>query len=163
MSAKKNKSRRPLIIDTSPLLLLLVGTYNKSLIRNFKRVKCYNKDDFDILVQFLAKKKVIVTPGVLAEVSNLAMELKGDDFRKLVDTNIDSLKRLGECYISKNVILEAPEFKKMGTTDTSIIIAAKENNSEILTADHHLCSRCNNNGIPATHMMELQSKVEQFL
>ncbi len=104
-----------------------------------------------------------MTPGVLAEVSNLAMELKGDGFKKLVDSNIDALKRMGECYISKDVIIEAPEFKKVGVTDTSILLAAKDKNGEILTADHPLCSRCRTMGIPVTHMMELQSRSEEFL
>ncbi|UCE36976.1 MAG: hypothetical protein JSW00_16010 [Thermoplasmata archaeon] len=162
MCPKGNRARRPLFIYTSPLFLLLVGTYKKNLIKKFKRVKSYSVADFDILIQFLARKRVFVTPGVLAEVSNMAMELKGDGFQKLVDTNIDALKRLGECYITKDVILETPEFKKLGITDTSIIIAAKKNKGEILTADHHLCSRCKTIGIPATHMMELQSRVEQF-
>ena len=163
MCPKLNRANRPLFIDSSPLLLLLVGTYNKSMIKKFKRVKCYNTIDFDILVQFLVRRRVFVTPGVLAEVSNMAMELKGDGFRKLIETNIDTLKRIGECYITKDIILEAPELKKIGITDTSILIAAKENNGEILTADHPLFSRCKTIGIPSTHMMELQSKVEQFL
>jgi rRNA-processing protein FCF1 len=133
------------------------------MIKKFKRVKSYNEEDFDILIQFLARKRVFVTPGVMAEVSNMAMELKGDGFTRLVETNIDSLKRLGEFYVAKDVILEAPDFKKLGVTDTSILIAARKNKGEILTADHHLCSRCKTQGIQATHMMELQTLVEQFL
>lgn len=163
MCTKVNRAGRSLFIDSSPLLLLLVGTYNKSVIRKFKRVKSYTGVDFDILVQFLTRKRVLVTPGVLAEVSNMAMELKGDGFQKLIESNIEGLKQMGECYITKEVILETPEFMKVGITDTSILIAAKENNGEILTADHHLCSRCRTTGIPVTHMLELRSRAEEFL
>ena len=162
MCPKLNRTRRPLFIDTSPLLLLMVGTYDKGLITKFKRVKCYSPTDFDLLVQFLVKRRVLVTPGVLAEVTNLAMELKSLGFKELIESNMESLKRMGECYVTKDVILETAEFKKVGFTDTSIIIAANENDGEVLTADHPLCSRCRTMGIPVTHIMELQSKSTLF-
>ena len=162
MCPKSNRTHRPLLIDTSPLLLLMVGTYDTGLITKFKRVKCYSPTDFDLLVQFLVKRRVLVTPGVMAEVTNMAMELKSHGFMGLIESNMESLKRMGECHITKDVILETAEFKKVGFTDTSIIIAAKENEGEVLTADHPLCSRCRTRGIPVTHIMELQSRSTLF-
>ncbi|TET89279.1 MAG: hypothetical protein E3J35_10330 [Methanomassiliicoccales archaeon] len=157
------RARKPVLIDTSPLLLLLVGAYDESLIGKFKRVSKYSRTDFDLLVQFLAGRKVCVTPGVLAEVSNMAMELKRGEFGKVVDHNVEELKQMDEHYVSKDDILEAEELKRVGVTDTSLLIAAKERDGEILTADHPLCSRCRKTGIPATHMAELQWRGEQFL
>ena len=140
----------------------MVGTYDKELITKFKRVKRYSPTDFDLLVQFLVKRRVFVTPGVITEVTNMAMELKSNGFRELIESNMESLKRMGECHIKKDVILEAAEFKKVGFTDTSIIIAAKENDGEVLTADHPMSSRCRTMGIPVTHIMELQSRATLF-
>lgn len=159
---KRSEKRRPIFIDSSPLLLLLVGAYDENLIGRFKRVDRYSRNDFNLLVQFLVKRRVLVTPGVLAEVSNLAMELGLERFQRLVDHNIEGLKKMGESHVAKNIILEAPEFKKVGATDTSLVVAAKEGDGEILTADHPLCSRCRTMKIPVTHMMELEWRGEQF-
>lgn len=159
----RNPTRtRPVLVDSSPLLLLLVGTYGRNLIRRFKRTRDYSPDVFDLLVQFLAGRRVIATPGVLTEVSNLAMQLGREDFTRLVERNIEGLRSMREIHVEKDVVIEAPEFRKVGATDTTLLIAARDNEWEILTSDHPLCSRCWSEGIEATHMMELQTRAEQF-
>ncbi|MFQ6128143.1 MAG: hypothetical protein ACE5QW_04500 [Thermoplasmata archaeon] len=161
--SRRPRRRRPILVDSSPLLLLLVGTYERGLVERFKRTKAYSHDDFDLLVQFLAGRRVIATPGVLAEVSNMAMQLRREDFSRLVERNIDGLRRTREIHIAKDIIIESPEFKKIGATDTSLLLAARENDWEVLTSDHPLCSRCRREGVEATHMMELQTRAEQFM
>lgn len=163
MSKRSNKAHKPVLMDTSPLLLLLVGAYDESLIGRFKRVRAYNRTDFDLLVQFLAGRKVCVTPGVLAEMSNLALELKRGEFGRLVEHNIQELKRMDERYVPKDTILDMKEFKKVGVTDTSLLVAAEECKGEILTSDHPLYSRCRKKGISTIHMDELQWRGEHFL
>lgn len=161
MSRKPTKSR-PVLVDSSPLLLLLVGTCERGLVERFKRTKNYSRNDYDLLVQFLAGRRVIATPGVLAEVSNMAMQLRREEFARLVDRNIDGLRHMGEIHVAKDLIIEAPEFKRVGATDTTLLLAARDNDWEILTSDHPLFSRCRSEGIEATHMMELQTRAEQF-
>jgi rRNA-processing protein FCF1 len=139
-----------------------VGTYDQNLVDSFKRVSSYNRTDFDLLIQFLARRKLHVTPGVLAEVSNLAMQLKRDGFERMVEYNISELRRMDEHYVPKDVILEATELTKIGVTDTSLLIAAKKHDVGILTDDHPLWSRCMTEGIPATHMAELQGRADLF-
>jgi hypothetical protein len=117
MSGRLSRVRKAVLIDTSPLLLLLVGAYDETLIGRFKRVRNYKQVDFDLLVQFLAGRKVCVTPGVLAEMSNLAMELKQSEFGRLVDHNLQELKQMDEHYIPKDTILITKELKKAGVTD----------------------------------------------
>lgn len=163
MSRRLSKSRKPILIDTSPLLLLLVGAFDESLIGRFKRVSRYDRTDFDLLVQFLTGRRICVTPGVLAEVSNLAMELKHDGFGRLVDHNIQALKRMDERYVPKDTILNVGEIKRIGVTDTSLLVAAKECKGEILTEDHPLCSRCRKRGISAIHVAELRLRAEYLL
>jgi hypothetical protein len=91
------------------------------------------------------------------------MKLKRGEFGRLVDHNIQELKRMDERYVAKDVILEEEVLKRVGVTDTSLLVAAKERDGEILTADHPLFSRCGGMGISATHMDELQWKGDQFL
>jgi uncharacterized protein YacL len=139
-----------------------VGSYERGLIERFKRTKEYSINVFDLLVQFLAGRRVIATPGVLAEVSNLAMQLPHKEFARLVDRNINGLRQLGEIHVEKDVVIEVPEFRRVGATDTALLLAARDHDWEILTADHPLFSRCQKEGIEATHMMELQTRAEQF-
>ncbi len=88
MSKKLKTRRKTIITDTSPLLLLLIGSYDKSIIKGFKRLSRYDSDDFELLFQFVATRKVIVTPQILAEVSNFAKMLKDnpDTFSGFIDT-----------------------------------------------------------------------------
>ena len=75
-----------------------------------------------------------------------------------MDANIDGLKKIGECHISKDIILESDVFPKMGYTDTSILIAAKENNGEVLTTDFPLLSRCKSLNMEATNIGALRER-----
>jgi len=155
-------SHKPVFVDTGPLLLLLVGTYDKNATAAFKRTRKYDVNTYDVLIQFLAARRGVITPGVLAEVSNLAMELKDEGFRRVVEANVSSLRELGEAYVAKDVILSSPVLGRMGVTDVSIFVAAKEGEGEILTDDFHLLQRSRGEGVDATHMMELQSRAELF-
>lgn len=104
MSKKLKTRKKPIITDTSPLLLLLIGSYDKSTIKGFKRLSKYDSDDFDLLFQFVATRKVIITPQVLAEVSNFAKELKNnpDTFSEIIGKNKALLEKVCEKYIPKN-------------------------------------------------------------
>lgn len=161
--SRSQRRTRPVLVDSSPLLLLLVGSYERGLVERFKRTKKYSINDFDLLVQFLAGRRVIATPGVLAEVSNMAMQLPRSEFSRLVDRNIDALRQLGEIHVGKDMVIEAPEFKRVGATDTTLLLAARENDWEVLTSDHPLFSRCQKEGIEATHMEALQTRGEWFV
>lgn len=70
---------------------------------------------------------------------------------------------MDERYVPKDTILDMKEFKKVGVTDTSLLVAAEECKGEILTSDHPLYSRCRKKGISTIHMDELQWRGEHFL
>ncbi len=162
MSKKLNDMTKPIITDTSPLLLLLMGLYDKNAIEDFKRLSGYDSDDYEILLQFVARRKIIVTPQVLSEVSNFADQLK-NRFSEFIKENRPYLEKIDEKYITKTEILTSPEVVKFGFTDTSIILAAKENNALVLTDDFPLCNICKRNGLDAKHMKtEILSLKEIF-
>lgn len=164
MSKKLKTKKKPIITDTSPLLLLLIGSYDKNTIKGFKRLAKYDSVDFDLLLDFVAKSKVMVTPQVLAEVSNFAKELKNnpDTFSEIIEKNKAMLEKICEKYTPKNDILGSQELIKFGFTDASIIIAAKENDALVLTDDFPLCGICKKNGLDTKHMKEIQEMKEIF-
>ena len=59
-------------VDANLLVLLVVGTVQRSLIGRHPRLKAYIADDFDVLVKLLdTGEKIYVTPNTLTETSNL--------------------------------------------------------------------------------------------
>jgi len=139
-----------------------MGLYDENAIAKFKRLSEYNSDDYKLLLQFTAKRKIIVTPQVLSEVSNFAKELKSNTFSEFIEENKPTLEKIDEKYIPKTDILASQEIVKFGFTDTSIIIAAKENNALVLTDDFPLSGLCKKIGVDTMHMMEIRSQKEIF-
>ena len=164
MSKKLKTRKKPIITDTSPLLLLLIGSYDKNAIKGFKRLSEYDSDDFDLLLQFVATRKVIVTPQILAEVSNFAKMLKDnpDTFSEIIGKNKELLEKVCEKYIPKNDILSSQELVKFGFTDVSIIVAAKENDALVLSDDFLLLGICKKNGLDTKYMKEISAWKEVF-
>ncbi|RLG24202.1 hypothetical protein DRN85_08070 [Methanosarcinales archaeon] len=162
MCARPRSKRKPVFIDTSPLLLLLVGIYNQEMIGKARRLKDYKPAHFDVLWQFLAQRRIYITPGVLAEVTNLADQTVKANFEEFVEANSDTLEKMVEYYVQKNDILKKSEFARIGYTDTSILAAAEETDGEVLTSDHPLYLRCKKSGLDVTHMDALKERAEVF-
>ncbi len=162
LNRKRGKEPEVVITDTSPLLLLLVGMYDQRLIGKFKRVRKYTTTDYEFLFQFLERKKVLVTPQILAEVSNLTMGLKEKRFSEFIEKNKENLKRVKEKYIAKDEIIETKELLRFGFTDVSIILAAKEQKAMILTEDYPLYNRCKKEGLKVKHLQEIMTLKEIF-
>jgi hypothetical protein len=89
-----------LLIDANLLLLLVVGSADRSLIESFKRTRAYTREDFDLLLRLVARfPKVVTTPNVLTEVSNLAGQLR-DPTRRAIRQKLSRLiTDIGEDYI----------------------------------------------------------------
>jgi hypothetical protein len=68
---------RAVLLDSTVFILLLVGSTHRSYIRAHKALSAYSEQDFDLLVDYLrGSKRLLVTPHVLAETSNLASHLQ---------------------------------------------------------------------------------------
>jgi len=162
MLKKLSEKTKPIITDTSPLLLLLIGLYDKNVIESFKRLSRYDSYDYDLLLQFITRRKIIVTPQVLSEVSNFANRLKPNKFSEFIEENKPTLEKIDEKYIPKTDILASQEIVKFGFTDTSIILAAKETNALVLTDDYALLGKCKKIGLDTMPMDEILSQKEIF-
>lgn len=70
-----------LLIDTNVLMLLLIGRWDRASIPTFRRTATFTVTDFDLLEGALPRyARVVTTPAVLAEVSNLL----GNTFHQMV-------------------------------------------------------------------------------
>jgi rRNA-processing protein FCF1 len=147
-----------LLLDTGPILLYLVGFYNTKYLSKIN----YNSQDHALLVDFLKSREIVITPQVLAEVSNLANNrLKEANFSNFLTNSINILMNAHEDYIEKDKILKrANEVAKFGITDTSLIEASSSDSSRLLlTSDEKLFYYCTGNDIPAIHLNSLKNLI----
>ena len=69
------KTREGIILDTTVLLLFLIGKYNPSYIKDFEPTHGYSKDDYELLNKIIRPfKKIIITPQIIAEISNHSLK-----------------------------------------------------------------------------------------
>ena len=111
-----------LVIDSKPLLLYFVGLYDPGQIARFKRTQTYTIEDFHLLQRFVTCfRRVVTTPNILTEVSNLSGQLpepiKSAYFR-------DLKKHVGvvhERYRPSRLVCQNPHFVRFGLTDSAIV------------------------------------------
>jgi len=135
----RKHSSRGILIDTNLLLLYLIGMFDENYINRFKRTKKYSIDDFKIVKNIINYfRKIIVTPQILAEISNLSKDIKDPFLSKYFSKLIDIIKDSEELYINKNDLLKPLLLPKYGFTDVSIIESADVHNHLIFTDDFPL-------------------------
>src|SRR5882672_2097419 len=94
------KHRSPgLLIDSNLLLLYILGNTNKQRIPEFKRTQMYTIQDFELL-QLLVERfsRVVTTPNVLTEISNLAT-LHGAELKRFRGVLRNATDVIEEFYI----------------------------------------------------------------
>jgi hypothetical protein len=125
------------LVDTNLLVLYLVGVVNKRRIPEFKRTQDFTVEDFDLLAGLIAWfGKLIATPHVLSEVSNLA-DLSGGErheIRKLFKVVVEAK---AETYDPSGELVGHPLFESLGLTDAAIA-AVSSRGILVLTADVEL-------------------------
>lgn len=144
--------QKGILIDTNLLLLYCVGLHDKALIKQFKRTIKYEVEDFEILlrvIKFFAK--VVTTPNISTEVSNLASQLPENVKRPLASTVVTVINVLEEFYLPSKAIAATKHFAPFGLTDSGIIELVK-NQFLVLTDDLRL----------ANYMLRLKIDVINF-
>jgi len=114
--------RAAIFVDTNILLLLVIGTYDRQLITRFKRTMVYAPEDYDLAVRFVGSfGRVVTTPSVLAEVSNLAGQLGSHLRAACFEVFARYIQVLDEREIASATISQTPEFTRFGLTDAAIL------------------------------------------
>jgi hypothetical protein len=127
---------RRVAIDVNLLLLLVVGDANRSWIARHKRLKAYDDKAFDLLVEVIGDvSRMVVTPNVLTEVSNLACQ-------GIAEPGCTQVRRVlaqyavkaSECYIESRVAVSHSEFLRLGLTD-AVLLMNKDSDLRLWTDD----------------------------
>lgn len=120
--------RGGVLVDTNLLLLFFVGGYNRDLVERFPRTADrFVSADFDTLTALLTGfERVVTTPHILTETSNLMGQLTGRARTECFEWLAHSIPAMRETHVAGERLSRHRMFVKLGMTDTSIIEVAAE-------------------------------------
>lgn len=128
LSMIQKYASRGIIIDTNILLLYFVGELNQERIARFKRTRQFTVIDYERLCEFLENfSRIVTTPNILTEVSNLIHQLGEPDRSTCYALLANKVEVLHESYVqSQNVASTDWMFLEYGLTDCGIAKLAKQ-------------------------------------
>lgn len=148
--------QKGLLIDTNLLLLYSVGKTDPTRIERFKRTVKFTVDEFLILERFLRLFiRVITTPNVLTEVSNLLGQLPQNLYSSFYGGLVSQIAELDERYTPSRSLAESTHFTRFGLTDSGIAALAP-GKYLVLTDDLNLFGYLQNKGIDAINFNHLR-------
>jgi hypothetical protein len=110
------------VIDTSLLVLLVVGTASRNYIAKHKRLKAYTIEDFDLLGLILSDfSDIILLPHILAEVSNIARQIDFPARMKIQAVLRTLIETCAEFPAQSVSGAQREEFDELGLTDSVIL------------------------------------------
>ena len=129
---ERNVSKR-ILVDTNLLILYVIGTFDKSQITTDKNTRSYTTDDFDLLRALIKNSKIVVTPNILTELSNLTSSSNEISKQRLFAYLGKLFEQVDEeCIPSTKVNNQV--LRKFGLTD-NVIHKLAEKKILVLTAD----------------------------
>jgi rRNA-processing protein FCF1 len=140
----RSHAARGIIVDTNLLVIYLVGLHDRKKVEHFLpgsrkgEIVCFPKD-FDILKSLFIKlsaKKFIVTPSILAELSNLTFDKFQDpSLHNYFRSTLAFIKMAEEKHTPKTDLLATYHLPVLGFSDSSIVETAKIEDCLVLTQD----------------------------
>lgn len=149
---------RSVLVDSNLLFILVVGHTSRDHVGRARRTEQYSPDDFDLLQSALADyDKILVTPHVLAETSNLLGYLSEPLLAKTRATLGQMLARWSEHYSPCVELIDLPTYLRLGVTDSALFTAAASATAALLTDDFPLylaASTAGRDAINFTHLRQ---------
>lgn len=151
----------PLALDSNLALLLVVGQVDRRLIDGHKRLGSFTARDFDILIGMVASTdKIVTTPNVLTEVSNLASFGIVEPARTEITRSLKHLvEKFDERYVPSGevTVAFAPEFARLGLTD-AVWLSCLGKTTTLVTADLDLYLASLSRGLTALNFNHLRDR-----
>jgi hypothetical protein len=153
---------KSVLLDSNLLLVFVSGQLGQGIFQKFKRIQDYSISDYQLLVRFLsAFKRLITTPHILTEVSNLANSLPQNykpewyaNFASLIASQEKDAMIL-EKWIPAAELSRGPEFIAFGITDAALGRLAAE--ALVVTEDFRLAGYLQSQGIDVLNFHHLRT------
>lgn len=130
-------------IDTNLLILLIVGSVDRTLVEKHKRTRNFVSDDYDRLAVILdSLDQVFVTPNTLTEASNL---LKRSQDVRLIKQLRFLIDHTVEVYVSSQVVVKNHKFDQLGLTDVALLESISKDRP-LITVDFDLYGAASDKG-----------------
>lgn len=140
---------RTVTLDCSVLLLLVIGSLDRSYISKFKRTSAYSEEHFEVLVELIEASNLVVSPNILTEASDL-LDNRGKKFEQ--SSTLVKLKEfiisIKENYFESKKLVQNDSFMKFGLADSSVFELCK-NGAIAITTDGSLYSYIINSELKA--------------
>ncbi len=153
------------ILDSNLFVLLVVGSVDRSSITKNKRTDVFDERCFDFIVNLISNKtKLIVTTGILTEVSNLLIPGRAKEGRTstrylVVDQYRRNLVSLVQDHIhadaSAIMVLDDAEFNRLGYCDMSILKVI-DDATVVVSVDLDLINQAESRGIASINFNHLR-------
>lgn len=151
-----------LLIDTNLLIVFLFGLYDPKFIELNSKTAGYTEQDFGFILSLVNQSvKVIVTPQILAEVSNMTFDktIAEPGFTHYFAQTIQVLEKAEENHTHMDIFLKSPRvLASIGFADMSIMEAAKELDCVVLTADGPLTGWLQSSGCTVLNLNHLRGQ-----
>ena len=113
---------RRICIDTSLLVLLVVGSTGEELIAKHKRLESFRINDYKHLVAVLSRfDQCIVTPNVLTETSNLLAKHREPERSKFFKVLHALINDFDEIDVRSEQASNNSHFIRLGLTDAALL------------------------------------------
>jgi hypothetical protein len=123
------------LVDTNLMLLLAVGSTNRSYIAKHKRLQAYSAEDFDQLLAFVnGFSRLICCPNIWSEVSNFVRYIAHPLSDEIAGTLTRLIERAEETYVSTRQAAARPEYRRLGISDAAMLQIA-QSGGVLLTDD----------------------------
>lgn len=149
---------KQIVLDTNLLVLLVVGNTDQKLITKHKRTNVFSPQDYLLLNLFLEDyPRIVVTPHILAETSNLAAQIGGPDKSRILKTLGDFIAAHQELQHHSRSVVNSPCFVRLGLTD-SVILEVLHDGLPLLTDDFNLYLQALNSNNQAFNFNHLRQE-----
>lgn len=121
-------ARKGVLLDSNLLLVYCVGAIDPSRIPSEKVTRQYNSNDFRVLNHFVGRfDRILTTPNIITEVSNLSGRLREDTRTILRLWSRNKLvKVLQEKYVPSVAAFRHDAFERYGLTDAAVSICGMD-------------------------------------
>jgi hypothetical protein len=135
------------LVDSNLLLLYFVGSYDRNVISRFKRTAKFTPEDYTLLHRFLsAFTRIVTTPHILTEISNLAGQLYDRARLDVMERLAAGIHLLHEVHTPSIELARTPSFKRFGLTDSGVVSNAR-GKFLVLTDDFRLSQFLHSEGV----------------
>ena len=151
--------RKGVLVDTNLLIGFLAGTLSKAHLKDCRATKVFTAEDFDLLNSFLGNfQKVVTTPHILTETSNLAGKLPEKLYTSFRQIFRNMVVEAEERFEPSNDLCVREEFLRLGLADTAIGATAP-GQFLVLTDEFALYGSLQKRGVDVVNFNHLRQSV----